>query len=261
MQRYENPFQRRQKRHEIKTLLTYPQYLELRQRAISILTPDWHMSAPDGYRVQSVYLDDLLRCAYQEKDGGVQHRNKFRLRAYNGSDSFIVLENKEKIDDRIMKTSLPITREDYDAILSGNFSCLLAYDAPLARQVYALHAARFLRPVVVVEYEREAYVHPLSMVRITFDKAVAAGTNSLDMFDSQLVTRPIFDHQEVILEIKYDVYYPAYLKQLLQNNGDKLAISKFIQCCEKLESQNIILTPRRTFSANTLRPVAERRIP
>ncbi|MDO4318406.1 MAG: polyphosphate polymerase domain-containing protein [Lachnospiraceae bacterium] len=243
MRRYENPFSERQKRHEIKTLLTYPQYLELRQRALPLLTPDKHMSEPEGYRVQSVYLDDAFCSAYREKDGGVQHRNKFRIRAYNGSDRFLVLENKEKIDDRIMKTSLQITRADYDAVLSGDFSPLLAYDHPLARQVCALHAARLLRPAVIVEYEREAYVHPLSMVRITFDKRIAAGTNSLDMFDPRLVTRPIFDRQEVVLEIKYGEYFPLYLKQLLQNNGRKLAISKFVQCCDKLKAQYIILTP------------------
>lgn len=245
MRRYENPFAGRQKRHEIKTLLTYPQYLELRQRALPLLTPDKHMNDPGGYRVQSVYLDDALGSAYREKDSGVRHRNKFRIRAYNGSDEFLVLENKEKIDDRIMKTSLRITRADYDAILSGDFSSLLAYDHPLARQVCALHASRLLRPAVVVEYEREAYVHPLSMVRITFDKAVAAGTNSLDMFDPQLVTRPIFDRREIVLEIKYGEYYPMYLKQLLQNNGQKLAISKFVQCCDKLNAQHIILSPHR----------------
>ncbi len=246
MRRYEHPFSERQKRHEIKTLLTYPQYLELRQRALPLLVPDRHMTDPEGYRVQSVYLDDALCSAYREKDGGVQHRNKFRIRAYNGSDSFLVLENKEKIDDRIMKSYLQITRADYDAILSGDFSPLLAYEHPLAREVRALHAARRLRPTVIVEYEREAYVHPLSMVRITFDKAVAAGTNTLDMFDPKLVTRPIFEHREVILEIKYGDYYPMYLKQLLQNNGQKLAISKFVQCCDKLKAQHIILPPHRT---------------
>lgn len=246
MRRYEHPFSERQKRHEIKTLLTYPQYLELRQRALPLLVPDKHMTNPEGYRVQSVYLDDALCSAYREKEGGVQHRNKFRIRAYNGSDSFLVLENKEKIDDRIMKSFLQITRADYDAILAGDFSPLLAYEHPLAREVCALHAARRLRPVVIVEYEREAYVHPLSMVRITFDKAVAAGTNTLDIFDPKLVSRPIFDRREVILEIKYGEYYPMYLKQLLQNNGQKLAISKFVQCCDKLKAQHIILPPHRT---------------
>lgn len=246
MRRYEHPFSERQKRHEIKTLLTYPQYLELRQRALPLLVPDKHMTNPEGYRVQSVYLDDALCSAYREKDSGVQHRNKFRIRAYNGLDRFLVLENKEKIDDRIMKSSLQITRADYDAILSEDFSPLLAYEHPLARQVCALHAARRLRPAVIVEYEREAYVHPLSMVRITFDKAVAAGTNTLDMFDPKLVTRPIFDRREVVLEIKYGEYYPMYLKQLLQNNGQKLAISKFVQCCDKLKAQHIILPPHRT---------------
>lgn len=247
---YKNPYVDRPKRHEIKTLLTYPQFVELRQRVLGILVPDKNMTDPDGYRIQSVYMDDAFDSAYREKDSGVQHRNKFRIRAYNGSDDYIVLENKEKADDRIMKSSLRIAREDYDGILAGDFTSLLRYDHPLAKQVYTLHTTKGLRPVVIVEYEREAYTHPLSMVRITFDKAVAAGTNTLDMFDPNLVTRPIFDSREVILEVKYGGYFPMYLKQLLQNNGQKLAVSKFVQCCDKLRTNYIIL-PSHPASAAT----------
>jgi len=238
---YRNPYAERKKRHEIKTVLTYAQYIELRSRVSGILTPDPHMPGPEGYRIQSVYFDTLDRASYYEKDSGVQHRNKYRIRAYNGSDSYIILENKEKIDDRICKSSAVITREDYDAILRGDFSPLLQSDNPLCRQVYGLRKTDGLRPEVIVEYRREAFIHPLSMVRVTFDSLVSAGVNTLDMFDDRLVTRPLFPHREVVLEVKYGDSYPTYLRQLLQNNGIKLAVSKFVLGCDYLRDNYIVL--------------------
>ncbi|MBQ2558405.1 MAG: polyphosphate polymerase domain-containing protein [Lachnospiraceae bacterium] len=249
--RYRNPYTDKPKRHEIKTVLTYPQYVELRARVAGILTPDPHMPGPEGYRITSVYFDTLSHDSYYEKDSGVQHRNKYRIRAYNGSDSFIVLENKEKIDDRISKSSAVITRADYDAILSGDYSPLLAYDNPLCRQVYGLRQTDGLRPEVIIEYQRQAYVHPLSMVRVTFDSLISAGINTLDMFDEKLVTRPLFPHREVVLEVKYDDAYPMYLRQLLENSGTKLAVSKFVLGCEYLKN-NFILLPERQDSRKEL---------
>ena len=238
---YKNPYADLPKRHEIKTVLSYPQYLELRARVGGIMTPDPHMPGPEGYRITSVYLDTLLEDAYNEKDSGVQHRNKYRIRAYNGDDSYIVLENKEKIDDRIAKSSARITREDYDRILHGDFTPLLAYDDPLCLEVYGLHQSSGLKPRVIIEYQRQAYIHPLSMVRVTFDCQVSAGINTLDMFDEKLVTRPLFPQQEVVLEVKYGEYYPMYLKQILQNNGVKLAVSKFVLGCDYLKNNFILL--------------------
>ena len=70
---------------------------------------------------------------------------------------------------------------------------------------------------------------------------ISAGINTLDMFDGKLVTRPLFPQREVVLEVKYGEYYPMYLKQLLQNNGIKLAVSKFVLGCDYLKQNYIVL--------------------
>lgn len=238
---YENPLTQRKKRHEIKILLTYPQYIELRSRVRGILTPDPHMPGPEGYLIRSVYMDTVKNDAYYEKDSGVAHRNKFRIRAYNNDDSYIILENKEKIEDRICKTDARLTRADYDAILAGDFSVLAAYDDPLCKKVLGLHLSEGLNPKVIVEYYREAFNHPLSMVRITFDRLIAAGTNTLDMFDERLVTAPVFPKREVVMEVKYGDAFPMYIRQLLATSAPKLAVSKFVMCCDKLKNNYIIL--------------------
>lgn len=215
--------------------------MELRARVSGILTPDPNMPGPEGYLIRSVYLDTIRNDAYYEKDSGVEHRNKYRIRAYNGSDSYIMLENKEKIDDRIIKTGARITRADYDAILKGDFSALGAYDDPLCKEVLAKHTSAGLSPKVIVEYYREAFIHPLSRVRVTFDRLIAAGMNTLDMFDENLHTSPVFEKREVVLEVKYDDAFPMYLKQLLTNNGIRLAVSKFVLCTEKLKNNYTVL--------------------
>lgn len=238
---YKNPFADLPKRHEIKTVLTYPQYIELQSRIAGIMTPDPHMPGPEGYRIQSVYMDTLKQDAFYEKDSGVEHRNKYRIRAYNGDDSFLVLENKEKIDDRIAKSSARITREDYDSVLAGDFTPLLKYNDPLCEEVVGRNKTGGLLPRVIIEYQRQAYVHPLSMVRVTFDSCISAGINTLDMFDPDLITRPLFPQREVVLEVKYGEFYPMYLKQLLQNHGIKLAVSKFVLGCEYLKKNYVIL--------------------
>ena len=120
---------------------------------------------------------------------------------------------------------------------------MLAYDNPLCKQVYGLRQSEGLRPEVIIEYQRQAYIHPLSMVRVTFDCQLSAGINTLDMFDERLVTRPLFPQREVVLEVKYDDSYPMYLRQLLENTGVKLAVSKFVLGCDYLRN-NFIVLPR-----------------
>ena len=51
----------------------------------------------------------------------------------------------------------------------------------------------------------------------------------------------IAPQREVVLEVKYGEYYPMYLKQVLQNNGIKLAVSKFVLGCDYLKNNYIVL--------------------
>ena len=61
-------------------------------------------SMPSGdYVVSNIYFDDIYNSAYNEKLDGVKKRDKYRIRSYNGDDSYIVLECKAKQGDRIYK--------------------------------------------------------------------------------------------------------------------------------------------------------------
>ena len=90
---------------------------------------------------------------------------------------------------------------------------------------------------MIVDYDREAYVHPISNVRLTFDKNLRAGIESSDIFNTDMITLPIFLNQSVILEVKYDEIIPKYLTDIIsQAKGTRMALSKFCMCNDKLKT-------------------------
>ena len=80
---------------------------------------------------------------------------------------------------------------------------------------------------------REAYIHPAEEVRITFDKQLHTGLNSHDIFNPYVPTVPAFDHNEMILEVKFNRFLPPYIRDLLcthVHSAQNSAISKYVWC-------------------------------
>ena len=103
----------------------------------------------------------------------------------------------------------------------------------LLRDVYREMAINGLHPVVIVDYVREAYVHPAEEVRITFDKQLHTGLGSIDLFNPYVPTLPTFDHDEMILEVKFNRVMPPYIRDLLctcVKSAQNSAISKYVWC-------------------------------
>ena len=85
-------------RHEEKFLIDYRQYVLLRDRAETAMRPDEH--APDGsYLITSLYYDDRLDSALDEKLDGVRVHTKYRVRTYGANGDFIRLDRIIYIDD------------------------------------------------------------------------------------------------------------------------------------------------------------------
>ena len=228
-------------RNEKKIVLSREQYLILSARIRGILPADPHMPDPSGYFIASLYFDDLHDSAYYEKLSGSANRKKYRIRFYGGDTSRIRLECKEKIADRIDKRSAPISAETYFGLLQGNIAPLAAEEHPLAREFYLLNTSRAMRPRVAVTYRREAYIHPLSNTRITFDKELRAGWTHEAMCHQFSDSIPIFPTDEfpypggVILEIKYDEYIATYITDALHTGNIPLAASKYVLCRDGLQ--------------------------
>ncbi len=226
-------------RHEIKLLISYADYVALSRKLSTVMDKDKFTREQGDYFIRSLYLDDIYDSAYHEKISGSDNRRKYRIRIYNNSDNVIKLERKEKFGARIKKTSCSITREMYDEYIAGNPAPLLDVGHPLADEVYTLAQSKKLSPCVIVDYDREAYVHPLANTRLTFDKFLHGGITGFDIFDEKLTTMPIFPQGSVIFEVKYDDYLPAHLAAIVSTvNGAKMSLSKFCMCREKLVENN-----------------------
>ena len=90
-----------------------------------------------------------------------------------------------------------------------------------------------LHPVVIVDYNREAYLHPAEEVRITFDKRLRSGLGSVDIFNPDVPTVPVLDNEEIILEVKYNRVLPPYLADVLSfacPEAVQSAVSKYTLC-------------------------------
>ena len=82
-------------RHEWKHIIGASDMITIRQRLRAVAKVD--ANAVDGkYLIRSLYFDNLSDQALREKLDGVNRREKFRIRYYNGDTSEIHLEKKSK---------------------------------------------------------------------------------------------------------------------------------------------------------------------
>lgn len=218
-------------RHEYKFYINTLVYHELRERFRHVLQTDSHMKEESGYLISSLYFDDLFNSAIDDKIEGTRFRKKYRIRLYNHSDDFIKLECKSKFNEYISKQWVGISREEYNSILNGDYEFLMSRPEEICKMLYANRVSRQLQPVTVVEYQREAYVHPQGNVRITFDKNLSASFGHLDVFRQEYETIQVPMQGMMIFEVKYDDYIPDYIWKIIQTDGlVKSAISKYVMC-------------------------------
>lgn len=229
-------------RHELKYSINQMQYELLRKKLKTVLSPDPY-TGPDGkYHIRSLYFDDFRNTALFEKQGGVSRRKKYRMRIYNHSDDMIKLERKSKIDYYISKEYACITRDEAERILEGDVSFLSTSEKRLLRAFYLEYQRNRLRPNVLVDYYREAYVCPVGNVRITFDMGLHTALDNVDIFNASAFTMNIDDYP-IILEIKYDNVLPEMIRGLLPGTiRPWTAIGKFVSCkrytsCNSWEDQ------------------------
>lgn len=218
-------------RHELKYFIHPAEVEALRARLRPALRLDSHCRNGRPYVIRSLYFDDVDDSAYYDKVGGVMHRDKYRIRIYNHSDGEIFLERKRKLGDLIQKSSVQITRRLCDQLVCGDPTGMHRANSPLLRDMYVQMRTRLLRPSVIVDYEREAYLHPAENVRITFDLNLRSGLSSTELFNPAIATVGPCDGDVQILEIKYDNYLPDHVAGLLRGiRADRSAVSKYVLC-------------------------------
>ena len=221
-------------RHELKFLITRTQLEVLRRTVGAALSLDPNAKRNGGsYHIRSLYFDTVFDDALYDKIAGVKDRDKYRMRIYNLSDKDIFVECKTKVGSLISKRSVKITRDLAEQLMAGDPSGLENTRSGLLRDIYREMRTRLLHPVVIVDYEREAYIHTAEEVRVTFDMRVRSGLNNVDLFNPKVPTVPVLDHDETILEVKYNRVLPPYIRDLLSfacPEAVQTAVSKYTLC-------------------------------
>ncbi|MNI06396.1 VTC domain protein [compost metagenome] len=221
-------------RHELKYYISHNEYEGLRKRIRPLLPLDRNSIGDQGYHIRSLYFDDIHENALFDKNNGIFQRKKYRIRIYNVSDKVIKLERKSKFNEYVAKESISLTREQVDRLLGGDSEWLRGLNQQLAQDFYWDLKQGIMKPSVIVDYIREAYIESISDTRITFDKELASGLHANNLFDDQLATWQAVEGPKMILEVKFNQYLPASIRELLQMSAhQRSTISKYVLCKER----------------------------
>ncbi|MBQ9253006.1 MAG: polyphosphate polymerase domain-containing protein [Clostridia bacterium] len=218
-----------QYRHEWKHEISFSDLLAIRQRLRAVAQADPH--AIDGkYLIRSLYFDNLNDKALREKIDGVNLREKFRIRYYNGDLSLIHLEKKSKVSGLGTKFSAPLTAEEAQSIVDGHLDWMLDSGRPLVQELYCKMQFQGMRPKTIMDYTREPFIYGPGNVRVTFDYNIRTGLSCTDFLNWDCPTVPAPD-SGIILEVKWDAFLPAIIRDAVQMPGRRVtAFSKYAQC-------------------------------
>jgi hypothetical protein len=190
------------------------------------------------YTVRSIYLDSASFEYYHEKISGIRLRRKLRIRGYNEQtpDSYVFLEIKRKNGPAIYKHRAKVSFQNLPALMcTGNVDAYVSANGTSSktredaqRFFYQIYK-RNLRPVVLINYEREAFFYKFDEGwRVTIDKNLRSTRNfTLEGLYKELNIIRMMPHH-YILEIKGTGVMPHCFREIAGILKVKLmAISKY----------------------------------
>lgn len=211
-------------RHEFKHPITQADRIILIQRLSAIMQYDGFCKN-GSYEIRSLYFDNLFDKALTEKINGVNFREKFRIRFYNGDTSFIRLEKKSKINGLTSKQSAALTLEQAEQLAKG--IPIKSSGNELIGELAFKMDSQLLKPRTIVDYTREAFVFSAGNVRVTIDRDIRTGLNSSDLLEKLTVPAG----NEIILEVKWDEFLPSVITEAVQlGSRQTSAFSKYAVC-------------------------------
>jgi len=232
-------------RNELKFVITPHEYQIIKNRLDKTMDHDLNTDTGHDYSVRSLYFDDHNLKAFFDKLNGKRDRFKYRIRVYDEDFRFIRLEAKIKADAYVAKEQLRINQQMYRTLINGDyFSHMSSEDVrkinklnhlPPHLELFINNRVNIYKPVIIIDYEREAYTYEFGDVRITFDKNLRYGINSKDIMEKDMVFRHYFDHQEMVLEVKFNTFLPDFIRNLIQiERYNKTSFSKYTNCMIEL---------------------------
>ena len=219
-----------QYRNEIKHLITSADRAAICAVMKVVAQLDPHAQVKGYYTIRSLYFDNMADKALREKLDGVNEREKFRIRYYDGDTSVIHLEKKVKRDGVGYKVSCSLTAEEAQRIIDGDILWMATDPRGLVVELYAKMKGQGLRPKTIVDYERIPFVYGAGNVRVTIDFNIRTGLRCTDFLNPDCVTIPAGGN-DIVLEVKWDDYLPTIIRHAVQLKGRRqTAYSKYAQC-------------------------------
>lgn len=254
-------------RHEYKYIVPAEKLGTLRQLIRPFVTLDRFAEA-DGrgeYTVRSIYFDNSRFDFYFEKIEGIKDRKKLRIRSYDEEDpeKTVFFEIKRKFNIPIKKCRAEFSFAEACRLLRDGFAGNtegFAPELPEAGKFLYHILSKKLRPVVLVAYEREAWLDNFDKsLRVTFDKNLRSiAYPAIDELFTEHGMRNSLPGR-FIMEVKFNRNFPVWLKPI-QANLDlvKQAASKYTICIDRHDltrnlSKSTLFVKSRWFSNNLIK--------
>lgn len=198
------------RRFEMKYWISPVDRLKMRRYICQHFTPDPFSGRDGSYGVTSLYFDSPGLKFYHELEAGLKNRQKIRYRYYNSDQKQLFLEIKKKVDMVIFKDRCLVTAP----------ASQLTKEFDFARKLWKL------RPVMLVRYQREAWIGPGDL-RVTFDRNLEAARVHGRTLGVTSWSRPFHGNPE-IMELKFSGRFPAWLYRMIASfNLERQQISKY----------------------------------
>ena len=223
-------------RNEKKYLCSETALAVLEARLKPLMQPDPHQRSGEGYHIRSLYFDDYQDSCRMENEAGLDARTKYRIRCYPPSRDVIRLELKSKLHGLTRKSSCALSPVQLQKILQADTAAFLTEEgAPAELRMLALAMqTRFLRPKVIVDYDRFAFIGTEGNVRITFDRNIRSSLAFDRLLDPWIPGIPVLDTGMQLLEVKYDEFLPSHISEMFRRgNLRETAFSKYMLCRER----------------------------
>ena len=241
-------------RYEYKYLVPERLVPEIRRAALSTSSLDKY-AGPDGrYRIRSLYLDtdryDLFWANSREQGD----RFKARIRTYPGKKSPVFFEIKRRVLDVIVKTRAAVPMDLYRDVLACKESALASLSGSAQKGVMkflAPYHRHHLRPAMLVDYEREAYISDIDVyARLTFDRNIVVQQRDNLCLDADERRFRAVDHTAqtktlepvCVLELKFERRPPVWMSTLVRRL--ELTRASFSKYCYSVRAE-LTLPERR----------------
>lgn len=215
-------------RHEHKFYMSYTDYLNCKVVLSKLMKRDPYQKNDEGYFIRSLYFDTVEDTSVYEKLSGIDFRDKYRFRIYEFDQDWVKIERKRKVGMYISKTSVIVAKEDAEDVGNRKVESILNTPSVNSNILYYDFKRKYLRPVIIVDYLRDAYCLDYNNIRITFDKELRINDFNYGLFNPNLKTTKIQPDSVVVMEVKFDSFLPSWLRKMLSIRSlTSAAISKY----------------------------------